>query len=71
MGYYSERNNLRRAITKTYAITIPMYRMIFDCCKRYFENIAWKYPLDCPDGRGCSGLDEDKLSDALLFEIPE
>lgn len=71
MAYFSERNGLRNPIKRTYQITIPMYSLIFDCCKRYFDNLAWKYPIECPDGWGCCGLDIDKLSNDLQFEIPE
>lgn len=71
MAYYSERHGLRDAIKKTYDITLPMYQVIFDCCKRYFDNLAWKYPIECPDGFNCCGLDIYKLSVDLSFEIPE
>lgn len=71
MTYFSERNGLRNPIKKTYQITIPMYSLIFDCCTRFFDNLAWKYSLDCPDGYGCCGIDLDKLSNDLIFEIPE
>ena len=71
MAYYSERNGLRNPIEKTYQISTQMYSLLFDCCNRYFENLAWKYPIECPDGYWCCGLDMDKLSNDLLFEIPE
>lgn len=47
-----------------------MYQVIFECCKRYFDNIAWKYPIECDDGYGCCGLDIEKLSVDMSFEIP-
>lgn len=62
---------LRSPINKTYQITTQMYSLIFDCCKRYFDNLAWKYPIKCADGYWCCGLDLEKLSNDLLFEIPE
>lgn len=70
MGYYTERHGLRAPVERTETITYEMYALIFDCCGRYFENIAWKYPEECPDGNGCCGLDIGKLSIALKFEIP-
>ena len=48
-----------------------MYALIFDCCESYFDNIAWKYPEECPDGNGCCGIDIYKLSNTLKFEIPQ
>ena len=53
MGYYTERHGLRAPVERTETITYEMYALIFDCCGRYFENIAWKYPEECPDGNGC------------------
>ena len=72
MAYFSQKNGYRKAmIQKTDKITIEMYRLLFDCCEKYFKNIAWKYPAECPDGRGCCGIDEGKLVNDLLFEIPD
>ena len=70
MSYYTERHGLRRPIEQTYDITHKMYACLFNVCSNYFLNIAYKYPEECPDGRGCCGLDKKKLSDALEFEIP-
>lgn len=70
MSYYTERHGLRTPVERTETITYEMYALIFDCCERYFDNIAWKYPEECPDGNGCCGLDIRKLSTALKFEIP-
>lgn len=70
MSYYTERHGLRAPVERTETITYEMYALIFDCCERYFDNIAWKYPEECPDGNGCCGLDIGKLSIALKFEIP-
>lgn len=70
MSYYTERHGLRTPVERTEIITYEMYALIFDCCTRYLENIAWKYPEECPDGNGCCGLDIEKLSIALKFEIP-
>lgn len=70
MSYYTERHGLRAPVEQTETITYEMYALLFDCCERYFDNIAWKYPEECPDGNGCCGLDIEKLSLALKFEIP-
>ena len=70
MSYYTERHGLRKPLERTYDITVDMYAILFDCCSRYFDNIAWKYPAICPDGNACCGLDYRKFSHALIFEIP-
>lgn len=47
-----------------------MYAMLFDCCVKYFENLAWRFPAECPDGQGCCGLDYQQFSTHLKFDIP-
>lgn len=71
MSYYTERHGLRAPIEKTYEVTIDRYNMLFDCCERYFENIAWQYPNQCPDNNAlCYGLDILKFSEDMTYEIP-
>lgn len=70
MSYYTERHGMRNSVEKTYTINTDMYAVLFDCCERYHNNIAWRYPEECPDGAGCCGLDLEKLNAALKFEIP-
>lgn len=71
MSYFTERHGMRAPIDRTEIITIEMYSMLFDCCTKYYDNIAWKYPEECPDGNGCCGLDYEKFSVAMTFEIPK
>lgn len=70
MSYFTERHGMRAPIERTSKITVEMYALLFDCCTVYYDNIAWKYPAECPDGNGCCGLDYGKLGTALTFEIP-
>lgn len=70
MSLYTERHGTRCSINKTYTISITMYALLFDCCSRYFEYLAWKYPEICNDGNGICGLDFAKFSDDMEFEIP-
>ncbi len=70
MSYYTERHGMRSPVERTEIITYEMYALLFDCCERYFDNIAWKYPEECPDGNGCCGVDMLKLSNNLKYEIP-
>lgn len=70
MGYYTERHGMRTPIEKTYVISVKMYTLLFNCCERYYNNLAWKYPEQCGDGCGCCGLDYQKFFDDLSFEIP-
>lgn len=45
--------------------------MLLDVCKKYYDNLAWRFQAECPDGRGCFGVDLEKFNRHLLFEIPE
>ena len=71
MGFYSEREELRNPIIKTDIVDPDAYALLFDCCERYFNAIAWKYPSDEVDVWGCSKLDVKKLIHALKIEIPD
>lgn len=70
MNYYTERHGKRSPIEKTYKITPDRYALLLDCCKTYLNHIAWKFPENCPDGKGICGIDFDKLRTTLKYEIP-
>lgn len=70
MAYYTERHGMRRPIAKTYDISIEKYALLLNCCEKYYNNIAWKYPKQCPDGHGCCGIDEEAFLLDLQYEIP-
>ena len=70
MSYFTERHGMRKPIECTSTITVEMYALLFDCCEKYYDNIAWKFPEQCPDGNGICGIDMSKFSNELMFEIP-
>ena len=70
MSLYTERHGMRVPIVQTTSITGDMYSLLFDCCAKYYEYIAWKYPEECPDGRGCCGLNDEKMNIDMKFRIP-
>ena len=47
-----------------------MYSLLFSCCQKYYDNIAWLFPEECRDGYGCCGVDYKQLNTTLKFEIP-
>jgi hypothetical protein len=61
---------MREPVSRTYTITPQMYELLFKCCEKYYDNIAWKIPEQCPDGCGCCGLDFKTFCSMLKFEIP-
>lgn len=70
MNYYSERHGLRSPIEKTETITPEMYSLLYACCEKYYDNIAWLFPEECPDGNGCCGLDYSTFDTTMRYEIP-
>lgn len=70
MAYYTERHGMRRPVAKTYDISIEKYALLLNCCEKYYNNLAWKYPAHCPDGMGCCGIDHEKFRLDLRYEIP-
>lgn len=70
MDYFTERNGMRKITKQTYEIDIYAYRVLLKICERYYDNIAWKYPMECPDGGECYGLDKTALAEEMHYEIP-
>ena len=70
MAYYTERHGMRRPVAKTYDISIEKYALLLHCCEKYYNNLAWKYPEQCPDGHGCCGIDHEQFLMDLRYEIP-
>lgn len=70
MEYFTQRHGMRRPIAKTSEITIEKYALILQCCEKYYDNIAWKYPELCPDGNACCGINLEALSLDMKYEIP-
>lgn len=70
MSYYTQRHGMRQPVNKTYVITPQMYELLFKCCEKYHNNIAWRFPDQCQDGYGCCGLNLDDFNAMLKFEIP-
>ncbi len=70
MEYYTQRHGLRSEVRKTNIITMELYALLLDCCEKYYENLAWKYPEKCQDGDVCCGLDRVALERDVKYEIP-
>ena len=70
MAYYTARHGMRRPVAKTYDISIEKYALLLHCCEKYYNNLAWKYPAQCPDGQGCCGIDHEQFRLDLRYEIP-
>jgi hypothetical protein len=71
MKLFTERHGMRNPIEHTSTISIEMYSMLFKCCEKYYDNIAWKYPAECPDWGSCYGLNVQDFNDELKYRIPK
>lgn len=67
---FTERNGMRSPIKSTENISSEMYALLLDCCKKYQENLAYKFPEFCPDGSEICGMDIEKFINNLLYDIP-
>ena len=70
MALYTERHGMRAPIEKTYSISLKSYSLLYDCCAKYYENLAWKYQDECPDGLGICGFSFSAFNEDMEFEIP-
>lgn len=70
MDLYTQRHGMRKPVMKTYKISLEVYTLLFKCCEKYKINLSEKFPLECPDGHGCCGVDEDALDIDLKYAIP-
>ena len=70
MEYFTKRHGMRKGIQKTSFISVDKYALLLECCEQYYDNLAWKYPEECPDGRGCCGLDVEKFQRDMSYEVP-
>lgn len=71
MTLFSERHGLRKTLERTSEIAPDMYSLLFDCCEKYLNHLAWKFPAECDDWRDCCGTDIEKLSVTLKYKIPD
>lgn len=71
MDLYSARHGFRTEREKTYDISIEAYSLLYECCQRYLICLAWKFPQECPDGKGICNYDAEKMDVDLKYEIPD
>ncbi len=68
---YSERNGLRKPVTKTSIINARFYSLLWDCCERYKDNIAERFPEYCDSySHVICGVNEEAFQRFLTEAIP-
>jgi hypothetical protein len=68
---YTERNGMREGIEKTSDISSDVARLMVNCCDKYLDNLAYKYPEYCYDSPDIvCGLNREALNSFLKIRIP-
>lgn len=49
MALYTERHGMRTPIDKSSDVSIEVYALLLDCCKKYLKNLTHIFKLDCHD----------------------
>lgn len=70
MDLYTQRHGMRKPKETTYEISIEAYKLLLNCCERYYDSLAWKYPDTCHTCHSCISLDIEVFNIALKYEIP-
>ncbi|MCL2620745.1 MAG: hypothetical protein FWD97_07430 [Defluviitaleaceae bacterium] len=71
MELFTERHGMRKPVNKTSIMTEDMYKLIFNCCEKYYEHLSHLFPEGCPDWPStCCGLDRDAFLMHMKFRIP-
>lgn len=70
MELYTQRHGMRKPKETTYEISIEAYKLLLNCCERYYDSLAWKYPDTCHICHLCISLDIEVFNIALKHEIP-
>lgn len=61
---------MRKPKETTYDISMEAYKLLLNCCERYYDNLAWKYTNYCHLCHECKSLDYKLLNTALRYDIP-
>ena len=70
MELYTQRHGMRGSKETTYEISMDAYAMILNCCEKYYDNLAWKYPETCRFCHSKLSLNREIFDIALKHEIP-
>lgn len=69
MELYSQRHGIRKAQEKTSDISAEAYKLLLNCCEKYYNNLAWEYSEECRCNE-CVSLNYDLFDTALRYKIP-
>lgn len=68
---FTERHRLREPKMRTNYIDDESYTILYDCCERYKDNLAWKFPEHCSDFPNLvCGLNENAFRLVIDKAIP-
>lgn len=73
MALYTERHGLRTPVERTSAITVEMYYLLLDCCKKYYKHLTHLFPQKCHDdftAKDYLAFGETQFQNRLKIRIP-
>lgn len=73
MALYTERHGMRKPIERTSTITVEMYYLLLDCCKKYYKHLTHLFPQKCHDdftAKDYLAFGEKHFQSRLKVKIP-
>lgn len=49
MVLFTERHGMRTPVERTSTITVGMYYLLLDCCKKYYKHLTHLFQQQCHD----------------------
>lgn len=74
MALYTERHGIRTPVKRTLTITVEMYYLLLDCCKKYYKHLTHLFPQKCHDAfttKDYLSFGEKQFQSRLKVKIPD
>lgn len=68
VALFTERHGMREALVLTSQMTDRTYSILLECCEKYYNNIAWRFPkVSVYRKNELQGVDFKNLSNNKYF----
>lgn len=71
MTLYTQRNGIGTKIENSSVITYMHYKLLYECCTRYYTYLGYMHPIRCDETNDLIGLNRGKFELRLCFKIPD
>jgi len=71
MTLYTQRNGIGTKIENSSVITHMHYKLLYECCNRYYRYLGYMYPIRCDETDDMIGLNREEFELRLRFKIPD